>query len=199
MDVFIILIVVLSSFANIIADLLLVSGRNKNLKKQSSFDIAKSTSEKNIKLSAIIGAFAISLWLFVLFFLKRIEGKIGLYINLSYALFIISIVFLHISWSKIFLLAKHPNLSEHNFNKKLILYIIPSTLFCFIFSGLMIYVGVVGILKMTFLHYLLLPMFSVVLLQLLAILKIKYLDILYGSYATIAMLLSMLSIIHLIL
>ncbi len=193
----IIILIVLSSLINMIADILLVSGKDNKIKNQEVMDIINKTPNKNIYLSGMIGVFSLAVWMSLLYFLSYLKGRVGLFVIISYAMFIGSIMVFHVSCSTIFLFAKNSLVNHKRLKKLLMFYAIPTIIFSLMYTGGMIYLGLTEVLRMNMIHYITLPIFSTIIIQIILgnIIPIKHFDSISG---TLSMLISMLSTIHII-
>ncbi len=197
MATIVIILVVVSGITNMVADVFLVSGKDHKINNQPMIDVARNTPDKHIKLSGMIGLISLSFWLSVLYYLSYLKGNIGIITMISYAVYIGCIMVFHVVCSYIFLLGKHTEMSEKSLNKIFIFYagacVVSSTLY----SGLMLYLGISGILKINFIQYITLPLFSTIIVQFILgnLIKIKYFSSVSG---TLGMIISMLSTISII-
>ncbi len=196
--VFIILIVI-SAFINMIADIYLVSGKESGMRKKDMFSIIEKTPVKHINLSGMIGVFALSFWMLVLYFLSFIEGTMGTIALVSFAMYIGSIMVFHVACSHLFLLVKRSDMDNDYLKKILVFYMIPCVIFSLLYTGVMIYLGLSGVLKMNILYYLTLPFCSTCIFQFglgnIGIIKWKHFESIIG---TLSMLLAMLGTIGII-
>ncbi len=142
-----------------------------------------------------MGMISLIMWMSVLYFLSYIEGDIGRIAMFTYAAYIASIMVFHVICSFIFLLAKHTNISKKELTNTFNFYMIMCIVTSLAYTSVMIYLGLNGILNMSVIHYLTLPFLSTIIFQfgLGRLIKIKHFDSVVG---TLSMLISMLSIIH---
>ncbi len=190
-------IIIVTAIANMVADILLVSGKDYKNKQQTILDVIENTKDKNIIRSGIIGACVIPFWIGVLYFLSYIEHPIGKFLSILFAMFIASIAVFHVMCSNVYLLYKHSNLGEAKLKKLLINYAIPCVVFSVSYTGLMIYAGISGILHLSVFQYVTLPFFSTLLIQvgLGNLFKYKHFDSISGSVSMLVTMLSTISII----
>ncbi|PID85190.1 MAG: hypothetical protein CSA11_03525 [Chloroflexi bacterium] len=198
MAVLIIVLIVISGLTNMVADVLMVSGKDYKRKDQTRIEQVNNTPDNHLYLSGIIGMISLSLWMGVVYYLSYIEGTIGIIVMIAYAMFVGSIMVFHVVCSNILLLFKHSEIGEKKLTKLLMFYGAMCVLFSSAYSGFMIYLGVTGVLRMHFIHYITLPIFSTLIIQMLLgkIIKIKHFDSIAG---TLSMLVSMLLTIHIMI
>ncbi len=191
------IVIVVSAFINMYADIILVSGKDASIKNQDELDIISKTPEKNIIRSGQIGVFALSMWMGVLYFLSFIDGNMGILAMLSFAMYIGSIMVFHVACSHIFIMAKNTDMERKYLEKMLFFYMIPCIIFSLLYTGIMAYLGFSGVLKMHLSYYITLPFASTVLFQfgLSKVIKIKHFDSIAG---TVSMLIAMLGTIGII-
>ncbi len=194
-----IVLIVISAVVNMVADVYLVSGKEKGMSKKDMFAIIEKTPEKHINISGMIGVFALSVWMLVIYFLSYIQGTMGVIAMLSFAMYIGSIMVFHVACSHIFLLAKRSDMDRDYLKKMLGFYMIPCIIFSLVYTLVMFYLGLSGALKMNLLYYLTLPFSSTVIFQFglgnSKLIKWRYFESITG---TISMLIAMLGTIGII-
>ncbi len=190
-------IIIIAVLFNMLADVLLVSGKSVVEDRNDIIAIIKNTPEKHIILCGMIGVFAIPMWTITLYFLSYLEGALGIVALISFAMFIGANVAFHVSCSNVFLLAKRSDIEVDKLKKILIFYAIPCVVFSLIYTFTMAYMGITGILEMNILHYLTLPLASTLIFQvgLGNIIKIKHFGSISGTLGILIAMLSTISII----
>ncbi len=198
MGILVIIMVIVSSLSNMVADVLMSSGKDYKIKNQPIADSIKNTPDIHLILSGVIGAVSLTFWMSVLYYLSYIEGPMGKIVMIAYAAYIGCIMVFHVLCSNLFLLSKHSEMEEKKLYKIMMFYAGLCVLTSSIYSGLMLYLGVSGILQMKIIHYVFLPVFSTGIVQFLLArnIKIKHLDSIGG---TISMLVAMLFTINIII
>lgn len=194
-----IFIIITSCVINAYTDVLMMSGARI---KHTFDEIVQETPDKHLYASGYIGVFAISQWMLVLYFLSHIKESVGIITMIAYAMYIGSIMMFHIACSYSFLLEKHEKHGIEKFRQKIVIFALPSAVFAAFYTGMMIYLGTSGILKINFFQYLTLPAFSLIFFQLLfgtivtkGLIRIRLLS---DISSTLAMSVSMLSTINII-
>ncbi len=197
MNKLVIIIVVVSNIINCISDYYLSYGKNRNIKDKYFTVMAKNTPDKYLYYSGISGVFAISMWMFLLYYLSYVKGIAGTLLMVTYAIFIGSNMAYHLACSRILLFAKYTNMEEAKIKKQIVLYGLPNLFFATIYSFIMIYLGMSKVLEINIFQYFTLPIFSILIIHAVFgyLIKIKHFDTISG---TIAMLISMLSTISII-
>ncbi len=197
MGTIVIVIIIVSSITNMVADVLMKSGKDHRIKNQSILDIAKKTPDKHLYLSGIIGLVSLLSWMSVLYYLSYIEGIEGILMMFTYAAFIGCIMVFHVICSYTFLLSNHSEIEKDKLAKVLYFYMAMTVIFSVAYSGGMMYLGLSGVLKMNIIHYITLPLFSTILIQFMLgkIVKIKHFDSIAGTLSMLVSLLATMNII----
>ncbi len=110
MSLFVISLVVVASLTNMVADVFLVSGKDRDKVNQSPIEVARNTPDQHLNLSGMIGIISLALWMSVLYFLSYMKGDAGRFAMVFYAMYIGAIMVFHVICSYIFLLVKHSKL-----------------------------------------------------------------------------------------
>lgn len=198
-----ILIIITTCITNAYADLLLASGDKRQGEGLSYIDkyfaIAKTNTYSNQIKSGIIGGVSIGSWMLLIYFLLKIDGGIWSTLAiLTYAIFCGINMLTHVLTTSIFQIIKSKDAPERELKKYLLFYSIVCTVFGTLFSFIMGYMGVVGILPMRWYHYITLPICTIILVQFVlgTLVKNDKFEIIAG---TLGQCISMLMIINLIL
>lgn len=196
MKVLIISIICFSVSLNIIADLYLVSGREKNKGNYVKEEVFKNTPDKHLFLSAKLGLIAISFWLCPNYYLAQIPGMLGFILTLSYSIHIATIMVFHVVCAYFIYLLKHETEKSgtHELHFKFFTFASAST--SLIFTILMVYASFTNAVQMSIIQVLALPFFSVGIISYIIakiiLKKLRHLQYISGS---LAMLVSMISIV----
>ncbi len=158
-------IILASGITNIIADVLLQSGRDYSNPKQSEIELLRATKTEHFLISAILGALSITCWQAPLFLLMKVKGGIGICLQFSFVAMISLIAVFHVACCMAFHICKvnEDKLKEATKYLTILgpLVFIPSL----IYTATMIYAGATGLLHLSWFHYLTLPLPAVILIQ----------------------------------
>ncbi len=195
MAIIIIVLIVISSLTNMVADVFLVSGKDHTIKNQPPTEIAKNTPDNHLHISGMLGLVSLSFWMGVLYFLSYLKGTGGMLAMLFYAAYIGCIMVFHVFCSNVFLLVKHSQIEEKKLESVFKFYMLMCVITSLLYTVTMFYLGLSGTLKMNIIHYLTLPFSSTVIVQFILgkIIKIKHFESIAGTFS---MLVAMLSTIH---
>lgn len=198
MSLFVISLVVVASLTNMVADVFLVSGKDRDKVNQSPIEVARNTPDQHLNLSGMIGIISLALWMSVLYFLSYMKGDAGRFAMVFYAMYIGAIMVFHVICSYIFLLVKHSDMTEQKLTKLFKFYMSICIVTSLAYSGWMAYLGLSGALNMSVFHYLTLPFASTVIFQfgIGKLIRISHFESIAG---TLSMLIAMLSTIHLMM
>ncbi len=197
MATFMIVLIIISSFTNMAADIFLVSGKDHDKVNQSPIEVARNTPDHHLNLSGMIGIVSLAMWLSVLYFLSYLKGDAGRFAMIFYAMYIGAIMVFHVICSYIFLLVKHSDMTEQQLTKLFKFYMSICIVTSLAYSAWLAYLGLTGALKMTILHYLTLPFMATVLVQfgLGKIIRIKHFESIAGTFSMLVAMLSTISIV----
>lgn len=189
-------IILISGLVNMIADILLVSGKDFQNKHQTKEQQIEQTPAKHILLSSLIGLIAISFWITPIYFLSKIPTPAGTVAFISFSMYIVSLAVFHVMVSYSSLCYKQnkallPSLSSYMKGYGLV-----SVLLSGLYSGSMIYLSLKGTLIFWPIHYLTLPLFSMVIIQFLLGRLLKRVPHFSSVAGTLSMIVSFLSTLH---
>ncbi len=198
MENLIIIIVVISAIINMIADILLQSGRDYSNLKQSNLEVIRATKEQHLFVSAIMGVLAISCWQAPLYLLMKVPLLSGKILFFSFLLMINSISVFHVACCMAFHIYKVNEEKEKIATKYLSVFGSCIFLFGLIYTGTMIYLGYNGVLKLNVFHYLTLPLPSVILIQFTLGRILKRLPYFSPVSGTLSMLVSIIATVNIL-
>lgn len=187
---------IISGITNMIADILMVSGKKSN-KKQTILEWVEKTPLKHLVLSGIIGLISISSWMSPIYYLANIPTVAGTVALLSFAVYIASLTTFHVMCTYSIICYKFNKETVDLVTKGIKMYGSVCILFSCIYTGTMIYLSLTGILEMNVLQYLTLPIFSMIIIQFAlgkALSKIPHFTSVAGTIGMVVSLLGTVSI-----
>ncbi len=165
MNTILITIIIVSGISNMIADILLVSGKDYSKKNQSREDRVKNTPTNHIIISGILGLVSIAFWTVPIYYLAKIQTIGGTVAMFSFAAYISTLTAFHVACSYSTLCYKLNGEGESVLLKKILKWHgLISVVWSGIYTFTMIYLSF-DILKLGVLHYVTLPLFSMIIIQ----------------------------------
>ncbi len=193
-------IIIISGITNMIADVLLVSGRDYSKKDQTKEERAQNTPNKHIELSGILGLISIIFWTAPLYYLSKLTTTIGGTVAMiSFAIFIITLATFHAVCAYSILCYKYNNDAKELVTKTIKSYGMVSIIFSSIYTFSMIYLSLNGILKMNILHYFTLPLFSMIIVQFILGALLKRIPHFSSVAGTLGMIISLLGTVNIMI
>lgn len=160
------IILLLSCFANIVADIFLLHGV-RHTGWQPGLDALEKTPPRFILGGSLAGFVTITPWFLLLLPLSAIPDTPGMIGLVSYAIFIAAMMVFHISYAFVGLAIQSDPDLKIPFSKIIGAIAGVSALSGFIFSVPIVWLGLNGNLNMNALHYISLPTVSILLFQLI--------------------------------
>ena len=194
----IILVLVLSGISNIVADLLLVSGGDFK-RKQSKADQARETPTNHLVISGVLGLISISFWMVPLYYLSALPDTAGLVAMLSFAIYIATLTTFHAVCSFVIISFKLKEDSFAYLGGTMRYYGALCIFWSSLYTGAIIYLSVSGVLAMEIFHYLTLPLFSMIIIQLILGSLLKKIPHFTSIAGSLSMIISLLSTVHLMI
>lgn len=189
-------IVLVSSLVNMFADILLVSGKDYQNKAQTKEERAFNTPDRHLVNSGFIGFVAIMFWTtpgILLAQLPTIAGKLAF---ITYVMFSVSLAVFHVMVAYSTLCSKH-NVQLLSMIKRFVLaYGVVAIVLSAVFSFAIIYLAVTAKLVLYPIHFILLPLFSMIIIQFILGRLLREVPYYSAIAGTLGMLVSMLNIVH---
>ena len=198
MNATIVIILILSGISNIVADLFLVSGGDFK-RKESKADQARQTPMNHLVISGVLGLISISFWMVPVYYLSALPGIAGFVALLSFGITIATLTTYHAVCSFVIISFKLKEESFADLGKTMKYYGALCIIWSSVYTGCIIYLSVIGFLKMGLFHYLTLPLFSMIIVQFMVgslLRKIPHFSSIAGS---LAMIISLLSTVHIMI
>ncbi|MGO1369972.1 hypothetical protein [Senegalia sp. (in: firmicutes)] len=167
MDIIIITIIIISGISNMIADILLYSGKDHKNKNQTKEERVMRTPDKNIIISGILGLISVSFWILPNYYLSKINTSIGFITMTSFGIFIVSLATFHVVCCFIMIFYKWNNDMIERLLKLMNSYRLVCVFYAGIYTLSMIYLSIDEVLKMNIFQYISLPFFSFIIFQLM--------------------------------
>ena len=152
----IIIIIIVTGLSNMIADIFLVSGKNHK-DDQTRYDQIAETPYQHLHISGVLGLLSIAFWV-----TSTVVGILSIF---SFVMYIMSIQTFHVACSYVMICYKLNGKPFDDVGKVLKIYGAICILFSLIYTGSMIYLSVTGIISMSILQYITLPVFSMIIFQ----------------------------------
>lgn len=191
MTKWIVILLIVSGISNMIADVLLVSGKTHK-KNQTKFESVQNTPMKHIQISGILGMISIMFWVLPLYYLKTLDTFAGLLAMISFVMYIMSIQTFHVVCAYVMTCYKLNDVAATLSSKSVKIYGLVCIVLSLIYTGSMIYLSWTNIIVMNGLQIALLPIFTMIFFQVVlmkALNKIPH----YASVAgTLGMIVSLL-------
>ncbi len=191
-------IIIVSGLGNMVADVLLQSGRDYSKGKQSEIEIIRATKEKHLLISAILGALCIMCWQAPLFLLIKIPATLGTILQFSFLTMISCIAIFHVVCCMAFHLCKANEEKEKIATKYLSIFGPLTFIPGLIFTAMMIYAGINGQVQLNWFHYLCLPIPAIILIQFIIgklLKKIPYFSAVSGTLSMVVSIISVISVL----
>lgn len=160
----IIIIIIVTGLSNMIADIFLVSGKNHK-DDQTRYDQITETPYQHLHISGVLGLLSIAFWVTPLYYLKDLSTAVGILSMFSFVMYIMSIQTFHVACSYVMICYKLNGKPFDDVGKVLKIYGAICILFSLIYTGSMIYLSVTGVISMSILQYITLPVFSMIIFQ----------------------------------
>ncbi len=196
MMVVIFFIIVVSGLTNMIADVLLQSGRLYSDGQQSDMDVVLATKESHLFISAVLGAVSISCWQAPLFLLMKVGGTIGTLLQLSFLFMISCITVFHVVCCMGFHLYKANQEKEKAATQYLQVFGPLTFIPGLVYTVAMIYAGLTGTLHLEWFHYATLPILSIIVIRFIMGKMLKRVPYFAPVSGTLSMIVSLLSLLH---
>lgn len=179
------------------ADILLSSGRDYTDPQQTTLARVRNTPERNLIISALLGVFCIAFWQTPLIFLQDLQGVWGNLANVSFAMYIGSVMVFHGVVCVAIHLFKVNEAKEKTASQYLKFCGGVCIIFALIYSLSMMRLGMTGAISMHWYHYLGLPLFTMIIMQFILgslLTRVRYYSAIAG---TLGMMTSLLLTVHL--
>jgi hypothetical protein len=199
MNTILISLIVVSGLTNMIADLFLVSGKDRKIKNQSNLDSAEKTPVNHLFISGILGLISISFWVVPVYYLSKLPTVVGLIALFSFSMYIVAVAAFHVVASFCILILKFNHDKEAFLSKIIKTYGSVCILFSLIYTAAMMILSFSGSLNMQVWHYPTLPLFSMILIQFILGNVLKRIPYFSSVAGTLSMMISFLSTIHIML
>ncbi len=193
------MIIIFAGLGNMVADYLLYSGKDATKLNQTKQEIALATPEKNIVNSALLSLVSIMFWLVPSYFLTQIDSIFGKVAFVSLGMYIVSLVGFHVMVCYTVLAYKYKPEKEVFLGKYVSYYAMISIITVSVYTGAMIILGLKGILVMRLWHYATLPLFLVTIFQIILSKLLKKINHYNSVAGTISIVISLLSLTHIML
>ncbi|MDO5713817.1 MAG: hypothetical protein Q4Q07_05235 [Tissierellia bacterium] len=196
MYLFIAFIIIIFSVTNMIADVLLVSGKRPGMGKESGEAIAERTPIKHLFISAVLGLISISMWITPIYFLRHLPTSTGTWAMLFFAFYICSCAAFHVTVAYSVLCYKcNPELIT-NLKKVMMIFGFICVFWSSLYTISIIRLSTNHSLNLHFFHYITLPIFSMIIVQFLLPKVFKKVLHFSSIAGTLGMMISLLSTIH---
>ncbi len=178
------IILVISSLLNIVADILLLWGI-KDTNWEPTVESIKKTPTSFLLIGSLSGLVILPFWFFPVTYLMRIPGIAGQIAAYSYLTYIATLIVFHVSYSFVGIGIKECDALNDKFERIITAIAGYSMLLFLIFTGAMVYLGLTSTLNMSWYHYFTLPAFTIIFFRIIAkILKsVPYIAAVSGTLA----------------
>jgi len=192
----VLIILIVSSLFNIVADIMLLWGI-KHTKWEPNLESILKTPTKLLLIGSLSGLIILPFWFIPIRYLAKIPGIVGQIALYSYLLYITVLIFFHVAYAFVGIGAKESATLYKKYETIITAIAGYSFLLSIIFTGAMIYLGVTNILDMSWCHYITLPTFAIMIFRIISTVfkKVPYLVAISG---TLAMLTFFIGFIHMV-